>query len=155
MDCAPLKKLLLNQDPEFWGLLTTFTRQATDFEELFQLVSLRKKAEARSLSNPGLISEKIRFALIGGYSLYPLHELIEHLALSEGIPVELWKGDYDNYISEIMDEMSGLYSFNPHVVMVMPSENRCKYPGLLTDPRAVQQLKGQSIRCWILPARFI
>ena len=143
MDCAPLKKLLLNQDPEFWGLLTTFTRQATDFEELFQLVSLRKKAEARSLSNPGLISEKISFALIGGYSLYPLHELIEHLALSEGIPVELWKGDYDNYISEIMDEMSGLYSFNPHVVMVMPSENRCKYPGLLTDPRAVQQAEAQ------------
>jgi FkbH-like protein len=143
MDCGPLKKLLLNHDPEFWCLLKAFTRQAGDFEELFQISSLRKKAHARALARPVLAPEKIRLAILGGYSLYPLHELIEHLAETDGLSVELWKGDYDNYIAEIMDDDSALYAFAPHIVLLLPSENRCKYPGQLTDPRPTQQAEAQ------------
>ena len=42
-----------------------------------------------------------------------------------------------------MDETSGLYLFQPQIVLLMPSESRCKYSGLLTDPRAVQQAQAQ------------
>jgi hypothetical protein len=51
-------------------------------------------------------------------------------------PVELWKGDYDNYISEIMDEGSGLYAFAAAGRFLLPAERRCTYTGKLTDPRA-------------------
>jgi hypothetical protein len=38
--------------------------------------------------------------LLGGYSLYPFHELLEHLCDMEGFPCELWPGVYDNYTAK-------------------------------------------------------
>jgi len=143
MDPAPLKNLLLQNNPEFWAQLKLLTRAARDFEELFLLSSLRKKAHARNLQPPKPAREKLRLAILGGYSLYPLHELIEHLCEVEGLPVELWQGDYDNYISEIMDDDSELYTFAPQVVFMLPAERRCVYTGKLTDPRELPQAEAQ------------
>jgi FkbH-like protein len=138
MDLNQLKALLLHTDPGFWDHLKTLTRSAQDFEELFLLSSLRKKARARKLVSLKPPREKLRLAILGGYSLYPLHELIEHVCEVEGFPLELWRGDYDNYISEIMDDHSGLYSFAPDVVFMLPAERRCIYAGKLTDARELQ-----------------
>jgi FkbH-like protein len=145
MDVGPLKNLLLKGDPEFWAQLKTLTKSARDFEELFLLSSLRKKAHARHLAKPGSSAKPLRFALVGGYSLYPLHELIEHLCELENHPVELWQGDYDNYLSEIMDDDSGLYTFAPQVVFMLPAERRCTYTGHLTDARELQQAEAQRV----------
>jgi FkbH-like protein len=145
MDTAPLKNLLLKNDPEFWAQLKLLTRSARDFEELFLLSSLRKKAHARNLPPPKPPKDKLRLAILGGYSLYPLHELIEHLCEVENFPVELWQGDYDNYISEIMDDASDLYSFAPQVVFLLPAERRCTYTGKLTDPRELQQTEARHV----------
>ena len=143
MDISPLKTLLLNGDAAFWPQLAALTRSARDFEELFLLSSLRKKAHARNLAAPTPSAPPLRLAILGGYSLYPLHELIEHLCETDGRPLELWQGDYDNYISEIMDDASGLYAFAPEVVFILPAERRCTYTGQLTDPRAAQQAEAQ------------
>jgi FkbH-like protein len=144
MDAGEIKSLLLKNDPAFWARLKVLTRSARDFEELFLLSSFRKKAHARKLAPPQAApAKKIRLAILGGYSLYPLHELIEHLCEVENFPVELWRGDYDNYISEIMDGDSELYSFAPHVVFLLPAERRCTYTGNLTDARELQQAEAQ------------
>jgi hypothetical protein len=70
---------------------------------------------------------------------------LEHLCEIDGFPVELWRGDFDNYISEIMDTESGLYAFSPQVVLLMPSEHRCCYSGPLTDSREAQQAAAHRI----------
>ena len=140
-----LKTLLLQGNPEFWALLKTLTRAAMDFEELFLLGSLRKKAHARQLVRPGMVHEKIRLALLGGYSLYPFHELLEHVCEMSGIPCEIWLGEYDNYISEIMDDKSALYTFAPQIVLLIPSEQRCRYGGNLTDSRQQQQVEAGKV----------
>jgi len=145
MDTGRLKKLLLDGDPAFWALLKQQTRDAQAFDELFLLSSLRKKARARHLPDLPSVQEKIRLAIVGGYSLYPLQELIEHLCEMEGTTCELWTGDFDNYLSEIMDEASGLYAFAPQVVLVMPSENRCRYTGAFTDPREAQLAEANHV----------
>lgn len=143
MDLNNLKELLRRQDHGFWSALNDLTRSAHDFEELFLLSSLRRKAHASPLRPPAPAGEKLRLAILGGYSLYPLHELIEHLCEAENLPVELWQGDYDNYISEIMDQGSELYAFAPQVVFLLPAERRCVYTGELTDPRDLQQAEAQ------------
>jgi FkbH-like protein len=142
MDITPLKPLLLNNSPDFWPQLKAMTRQARDFEELFMLSSWRKKARARNLHPPAPPKQTIRLAILGGCSLYPLHDLLEHLCEIQETQVELWLGDYDNYVSEIVDENSELYAFAPQVVLLLPAENRCKYSGCLTDPRAAQQAEA-------------
>lgn len=145
MEITDAKSLLLNGDPAFWGRLTELTRSARDFEELFLLSSLRKKAHARKLPHPRPPKGKLRLAILGGYSLYPLHELIEHVCETENFPIEVWKGEYDNYISEIMDDGSELYSFAPQAVFLLPAERRCMYTGRLTDSRELQQAEAQRV----------
>jgi FkbH-like protein len=142
METGNIKALLLQGDSEFWSNLKALTRKARDFDEVFLLSSWRKKAHLRQLANPAAMNKKKRVAILGGYSLYPFRELLEHFCEIEGTPCELWLGDYDNYISEIMDDASGLYSFDPQVVLVMPSEQRCRYQGRLTDPREAQQAEA-------------
>jgi len=143
MDSAEIKSRLLKNDPAFWARLKTLTHAARDFEELFLLSSFRKKAHARNLAGPNPTAKPLRLAILGGYSLYPLHELIEHLCEVDGRPLELWQGDYDNYISEIMDDASGLYAFAPQVVFMLPAERRCAYTGQLTDARELPQAEAQ------------
>jgi FkbH-like protein len=145
MDIAPLKTLLLSGDAGFWKELSFLTRSARDFEELFLLSSIRKKAHTRNLARHASANKKIRLAILGGYSLYPLHELIEHLGEVNGLAMELWQGDYDNYISEIMDDDSALYAFNPHIVFLLPGERRCAYTGPLTDARELPQAEAQRV----------
>jgi len=142
MNDKEIKALLLEGNSRFWDRLEVATREASGFEELFALSSLRKKAHARQLARPGVVHEKLRLALIGGYSLYPFRDLLEHVCEMERFPCELWLGDFDNYISEIMDEAGSLYAFAPQVVLLMPSEHRCKYPGKLTDRRELQQAEA-------------
>ena len=142
MPTGELKNLLLKADPAFWPHLAASTRSAKEFDELFRLSALRKKAHARHLPVPGVSREKFRVVLLGGYSLYPFHELLEHLCEMAGQPVELWRGEFDNYISEIMDGTGGLYEFKPQAVVLMPSEHRCKYTGQLADPREAQQAEA-------------
>ena len=87
MDAGPLKNLLLKNDPEFWAQLKSLTQAARDFEELFLLSSLRKKARTRKLLPPKPPKEKLRLAIGGDYRLYLLHELIEYLCEVENFPV--------------------------------------------------------------------
>jgi len=140
-----LKELLLQQNPDFWTHLAERTREATGFEDLLMLSTLRRKAHARSLPRPVLAGERLRIALMGAYTLYPLSELLEHFFQTEGIECELWSGDFDNYTSEILDPESAVYQFAPHVVVVMPSEHRCKYPGGLLDSRQNQASEAELV----------
>ena len=145
MKLDKLRALLLEGNPEFWRHLKVLTEQANGFDELFPLSSWRKKARARQLPKLEPTSEAIRIAIMGGYSLYPFHELVEHVCEMHGITCEFWLGDYDNYISEIVDDESELYSFKPQVVMLIPSEHRCRYPGFLNDSRAAQQAAASQV----------
>ena len=88
----PLKPLLLNNSPDFWPQLKAMTSQARDFEELFLLSSWRKKAHARKLAPLAPPKQAVRLAIMGGCSLYPLHDLLEHLCEIQEIQVELWLG---------------------------------------------------------------
>ncbi len=106
---AELKSLALSGDAAFWGHLAARSRQATSFSELFFLSTLRKKAK---LHTTGSGQPKLRLALIGGYNLYPLHELVEHLLAIRGIECERFLGEYDNFVSEILDGSSPLYAFS-------------------------------------------
>jgi FkbH-like protein len=137
-----IKALLLSGDPELWEHLAIRTAQAADFDELFRLSALRKKANFRRIPKPSFSHEPFQVAILGGCSLYPFHDLLEHLLELAGLSPELWLGNFDNYTSEIMDDGSSLYAFEPRIVVLLPSTQRCKYLGRLIDPREVQEAEG-------------
>lgn len=139
MDLASLKDLLRNNEAAFWPALASLTQQSDEFSDLIALSALRKKAIARHLARPVADAKPLRVAIVGGCSLYPLHELFTHMLDAAGISCELFVGDYDNYVAEIMDETSELYAFKPDVVLLLPSLARCKYSGAVTDERTAVQ----------------
>ncbi|WP_375847663.1 HAD-IIIC family phosphatase [Bradyrhizobium tunisiense] len=127
---AELKSLALSGDVAFWGHLVARSRQASSFSELFFLSTLRKKAK---LHAPDSARPRLRLALIGGYNLYPLHELVEHLLAIRGVECERFLGDYNNFVSEILDGSSPLYAFKPDLVFILPNANHCRFSGSLLN----------------------
>jgi FkbH-like protein len=145
MDLTKIKNLLAQSDPDFWPELASLTQQALGFEQLFSLLSLRKKAKARGLRHPTPDSKLLRLAILGGYSLYPLHDLLTHLLEAEGTPSELFLGDYDNYVAEITDPGGRLSEFRPAVVCLLPAAQRCRYLGKPTDAREKVQSAASAV----------
>ncbi|HEY3861837.1 MAG TPA: hypothetical protein VGO59_08110 [Verrucomicrobiae bacterium] len=141
-ETANLKTLLRDSDPEFWPRLKARTLKAREFEELIFLSSWRKKAHAAKIPAPAPAPKLTRLAILGGCSLYPLRELLEHICEMQGTPLELWLGDFDNYHAEIMDDAGELYAFAPEAVMLLPSEKRCQYSGALADSRERAQAEA-------------
>jgi FkbH-like protein len=131
-----LKSLLLNRDESFWQRLTEQSESARTFNELITLSTLRKKALKVGFN--GIFeteTQPLKIALVGGSTLFPLSDLIEHLLTVNIGKVELMAGDYNNYRSEILDGSSKLYGFQPDFVIILPDEKSCKYTGRLTDAK--------------------
>lgn len=127
---AELKSLALSGDATFWGHLVARSRQATSFSELFFLSTLRKKAKLQTGEN---LQPRLRLALIGGYNLYPLHELVEHLLAIRGVECERFLGEYDTFVPEILDGLSPLYAFKPDLAFILPNARNCRFSGSLLD----------------------
>lgn len=133
-----LKTLLLNRDSKFWSELVKQSAAAATFNQLVALSTFRKKAKKIGLngfSEPH--AEPVRIGLVGGSTLFPLSDLIEHLMTVFIGDVQIFSGDYNNYRSEILDESSALYDFGPDFVIVLPDEQSCKHPGMLNDPKEI------------------
>lgn len=131
-----LKSLLRDRDEHFWQLLADRSADAQSFTEIIALASLRKKAEKLGVKNETVLHDHpLRIALIGGSTLYPFSELIEHLTFTAVGPVEVKSGDFNNYRAEITEETSFLYDLKPDVVIIIPDAQNCRYTGGLTDPK--------------------
>ncbi len=141
LDPKGLKDLLRSNDPLFVKLLKRKTQEARSFSEILALNALRKRAQQTGLWPTS--ATKLRLAIIGASSLRPFADLAEHyLVVLGGYDVQLWSGDYDNYVSEAMDDESGLYISRPDLVLLLPSERRCRYSGKITDPIDVQEAEA-------------
>ena len=138
----PHKDHFVAMDASFPEVLMTMTASAKSFAEVLRLCTLRKKALAKGFWKKP--SKVVRVAFVGGASLRPLVDLIEHFAAVGGhIHCDFWVGDFDNYHAEILNLDSGLYGFKPDVVMILPSERRCVFGGSLANSRVEVEVEGR------------
>ena len=135
-------------DTGFWEDLRNATRAARTFSELIALSTMRRRGLKAGLGRPpGDDARPIKVALLGAYTPYPLDELLRHYLLM-GTPAlegELFVGDYDNYVAEIMEEGGALHDFKPDVTVILPSVARCRYEGLLSDPADQQRAQADAV----------
>lgn len=140
-----IREMLLSNDPSLEHALKQETKHSLDCAELIQLSNFRKKAFLRNsaLKKP---SQTLRVALIGGATLYPLQELVEHLFWLSDVQAEFFQGKFDNYHFEIMEDGSDLYAFRPEVIFVVPNASRVSYTGKLTDkPEVIREAATQIV----------
>lgn len=127
----------------FWRELRFRSNSAETFEELFRLSQIRRKSLVKGLRPDGF--QPLRVAVIGGCSLYPLTDLIEHLLSISGIAPEIFAGEFDNYVTEILDQASPLYAFQPQAIVVIPSEKSCKHSLPATAQRSEFETQASRI----------
>lgn len=132
-DNQTLKSLLASGHDTFWQQLAKRTAIAKEFDDLSFLSTLRRKAIAREFFPPSQNFAPMKLAMLGGGTLFPLCELVGHTLYMQDNRCEIWSGDYDNYIWELMDESSPLYSFKPDFIFILPQASKYKYSGKLSD----------------------
>src|SRR3954469_8560453 len=101
-----LNTKLKSSDPSFWDDLRTATEAAASFAEFLALSTARRRALHVKLARaPGTEPKPVRLALLGGYTPYPLSELIGHFLMMARAPIDaqLHIGEFDNYAAEIME----------------------------------------------------
>jgi FkbH-like protein len=150
MTLLSLKELLARNDSNFWSGLDASTAEASTFEDLVVLSSLRKKAALRNLNRPGPAEIELRLAILGGCSLYPLHEILTHLLETAGLSCEVFLGDFDNYVAEITDSGSGLYAFGPGILFLLPGPQRCRFTGSPGDLPEAMRLAADAVAAQLL-----
>jgi len=130
--------MIIEKDPSFTRALAEATREAEQFSQVIALHNARKRAEKSDLTFAG--GRKARIAVVGSVTLRPLADLVDHfIAVNCEAQIDLWTGEYDAYVSEIMDPGSELYRFKPDVILIVPSERKCRYTGSLLDPISEQR----------------
>lgn len=142
-----LRRLLKDRDDRFWDLLRSRTEEADSFGEMVFLSGLRKKASAAGFDDPRSDPEEsLKIALIGGSTLFPLSDIIEHAVSVRSGVVSVHTGDFNNYRAEIDDPGSPLYDFGPDLVFVLPDDSTCRYTGRLTDgpERVAEEIESVS-----------
>lgn len=131
-----LNLLLQNRDQGFWKSLERCTSSASTFNELIRLSRMRMRAKSSGLERPGHSGGKLlKVSIVGGSTLYPLSELIEHAIEMHVGSVEIKSGDFNNYRSEIYSSAGELYRFNPDFVILIPEERSCRYCGTINDSK--------------------
>jgi len=117
----------------YWSALAKALKHDLRFTDAIQLATLRKKAEKQNLIP--INRTKLRVAVTGGYSTYPLAELLALYFASQGFEIEIFQGEFDNYVSEILEADSELYAFKPDFLILIPPERLARYSGSLLDSR--------------------
>ncbi|MBI4404078.1 MAG: HAD-IIIC family phosphatase [Deltaproteobacteria bacterium] len=140
-----LKKLLAGKEQSFWELLADSVLKADSFSDFYKLSQLRKKAAYIGLAEPRRSNGELKVAFLGGYTLFPLHDLIELQFWAKGFKCAPFVGEYDNYVAEMLDGGNALHSFNPDLIFVWPSPRIATYTGKLTDePAKIRQKADQA-----------
>lgn len=120
-----LKTLLKEKKAEeFFQELKKASKAAAHFEDVLFCSVLRKKAITQYSLNPVASLQPLRIALVGGYTFYPLQELLEHQLFLAGFEAQFFVGDFNNYIPEVLNPQSALYIFKPELVVLVPSAQR-------------------------------
>lgn len=132
---SDLKKLLGERDVRFWNELNARTQKSETFGELIALSNLRKRADAILRPAPEAGDAAVKIAIVGGSTLYPLSELIEHVVSTGVGPAKVMTGEFDNFRSELLEGSEEIDGFGPSVIIVIPDEKSCRYSGRLSDSR--------------------
>lgn len=83
-----------------------------------QLTTAIRRWRSEKRSEP-VAASLVRVAIIGNSTLAFLKEPVEYALSQCGLPSDIFVGEFDNYISEILTEDSPLYQFCPQVVVLV------------------------------------
>jgi FkbH-like protein len=140
--CLELAKAYLRTDQPADALRWAFA--ACDASE--ELVDWMAAASVRRRCSDRLppLPRRARVAVLGSYTTSQLAALLPVAAARSGVAVEVYEAGYGQYRREVLDPASGLYAFEPDVVVFAVHAGEIDLPAVSTDPAA--DLDGELTR---------
>ena len=98
-----------------------------NIEEIPQLLKL-----ARRYAKSYEVGEKdLKIAVLGSYSIQHFVSVLRFLLHEDGIDANIYEGEYDGILMDVLNEDSELYQFKPSMVILLPSIKDIKeFPAL-------------------------
>lgn len=117
-----------------------------------QLLNSARRWRAQRTTAPGAESST-RVAVVGNSTLQFLRDPLEYLLAQRGIRAELWLGDFDNHMQDVLSPNSRLYQFGPQVVVLLLDHHAIKdkppeYATWADTTTVAQQQLGQFRGLW-------
>ena len=97
--------------------------------------------DARKHAKAAKASERydIKIAVLGSCSIQYFAMLLRHYLYNEGITADIYEGEYNGIMMDVLDASSELYAFAPDVVIIIPDYRDIKEcPALLDDNSAIE-----------------
>jgi FkbH-like protein len=143
MQVDVLKRLLAANDAAFWPALASAAKQDLRIDQKLVLSTLMRRG--RAIPHPEY--RTVRLALLSAYTTHPLRDLVELEGIAEGVFFDCFTGGFDDYEFQIHDPLSSYHAFAPEVTVIVPSEARVHYRGVLADrPEVVREAAEVHIR---------
>jgi len=90
-----------------------------------------------------------RIAILGGPTTIQLRQLIEAFLMAEGLPIEIYEGEYGLFRQEILTPGSELDRFGPQIVFLATSaRDVARLPEINADEDAVAQMAAEELAAW-------
>jgi len=89
--------------------MVTETIDDFDFSEIIKIV--KDKEEDRSLSS-------FKVAFLRNVTLDPIIPYLKYLFLEEGYKMDIYMGEFNNVLQDVLDTESALYSYNPNMIII-------------------------------------
>lgn len=126
------------------------TAAAHNALELLRLIRDRKRASQES--EPHAPCSRLKIALLSAYTAHPFVDFLEQHLFAGGHCVDWYIADFDSYMSQLLDPNSAAHAAKPDLVIVVPSNERCRYSGSLAAPPEEQQQQAISVASELLDA---
>jgi len=137
--------------------------------ELFKLIRRFKKIESDyyQQSKTNLLEKKI--AILGSYSTQFLTDAIKLYLYSMGISPKFYEAEYDSIASDILDQNSDLYQFQPDILIILTHYKDIKtFPSMFCDDKEINNWDqsylnyynnlwktASKLNCQILQSNFV
>lgn len=82
----------------------------------------------------------LRLTILGGYTTQPIRIVLRVLLCAEGFYTDIYESPYNTYQTEILDGNSGLYAFNPDIVLL--ATGACNLLSFPTQGDNVEQVSA-------------
>lgn len=88
----------------------------------------------------------LKIALIGTCSTQYIASVLKAMLICNGIPAKIYEGQYNGLIMEVFDDTSGMYSFQPDIVILLPDYRDIRdVPSLFDDLDTVEQKVKEAV----------
>ncbi len=136
----------LNQPAEALSWLTRVVDVADTYTTWQSAAALLEKVLQ---THTPQVKRAVRVAVLGSYTTTQWVPMLRLAALCQGVLIEAYESDFDQYQQDVLDERSGLYTFKPEVIVFAVHDGAAALPEYADDAsKAVELEAGRWANLW-------